>query len=217
MEVPDDDTFRESPPDSAVLFLGTDPLTPPLKVEATNQDRRWVFKVTAPRRRYVVGIESVVEEAVGRFRSGHGLPHPPTAPLRLSDPLLYAPDGSPPPDSLEAAIPLMKGGHRWSQGEVMGVFLEVYGPDDAASFPVSVELERERGGLARLGEVLGIAGGKPVNLQWVEAGAGGRFVLSFTVAFEGVPEGEYRLRVSVAGPGMSPATVEKRVRIEEEL
>jgi hypothetical protein len=215
MEVPAGRAFRESPPDRAFLFLGTDPGMSPVTAEASAKDDRWVFSVMAPLQRYIVGIETVVPEAVGRFRSGHGLPHDPTAPLRLSDLLLFTPDDSPAPDSLEAAVPLMKGGQRWSQGEVMGVFLEVYGPDDAASFPVSVELERERGGLARLGEALGIGGDKPVNVQWVESAAGGRFSLSFTVDLEEVSEGDYTLRVSVVGPGMSPATVEKSIRIVE--
>ena len=213
VEVPSEDPFRENPPDTAFLFFGTDPATPPVTAKAIAQDGRWVFRATVPRRRYVVGIETVTPEAVGRFRSGHGLPHDPSAPLRLSDLLLFTPDDSSMPDSVETAVPLMKGGHRWRQGEVMGVFLEVYGPDDAASFPVSVELEREPGGLARLGEVLGIAGGKPVNVQWVESAGGGRFALSFTVDLGEVSAAEYTLRVSVVGPGMSPAVVEKSLRI----
>jgi len=140
---------------------------------------RWLFQETTALRPYIVGIESLVPEGLGRFRSGHGLPHDPMAPLRLSDLLLFMSDGPSLPDSLEAALPLMKGGHRWRQGETIGVFLEVYGNREAATFPVSVELERKRGGLARLGEILGLTGGKPVNVQWVETAGGGRFALSF--------------------------------------
>ncbi len=107
----------------------------------------------------------------------------------------------------------MKGGHRWTQGEVMGVFLEVYGSQEAASFPVSVELERERGGLARLAEALGFGRGGPANVRWTESGAKGRFALSFTVALGDTDPGNYTLRVSVRGPGMSPAVVEQKVRV----
>lgn len=212
-EVPDDPAFRGDARPAAVLFLQTDPAAPPVTADAAAQEGRWLFRVTAPRRRYVVGIEAVAAGGVARARFGHGLPHDPAAPLRLSDLLLYTLDGSSPPDSLDAAVPLMKGGHRWSQGDVMGVFLEVYGPPDATSFPVSVELERERGGLARLGEILGIGGDKPVNVRWVDAGDGGRFALSFTVNLGEISEGDYTLRVSVVGPGMSPAMVEKSIQI----
>lgn len=220
MEVPIDPAFGSLPPDSAVLFLGTAHDEPPVTRTVGSLNGRWVFRADAPRRRYVVGVETMTPEAVGRYRSGHGLPHNPTAPLRLSDLLLYTPadamlEDSTLPDSLEAALPLMKGGHRWRQGEVMGVYLELYSLEEADSFPVSVELERERGALARLGGVLGIGGGEPANVQWMESGARGRFALSLTVVLGEAEPGDYTLRVSVTGPGMSPAVVEQRVRIEE--
>jgi hypothetical protein len=215
-EVPDDPAFRVAAPNSAVLLLGTGPTAPLITADAPALDGRWVFQVTVPRRRYVVGIEAVGREGVARARFGHGLPHDPAAPLRLSDILLYSPpNGSQPTDSLEAVVPLMKGGQRWSQGEVMGVFLEVYGPPEAASFPVTVELEGEAGWVARLGEALGLGGGRPVTLRWAEAGIGGRFALSFTVNLREAAEGNYTLRVSVAAPGISPATVERSLRIVE--
>jgi hypothetical protein len=222
-EVPDDPIFRAASNPVGLLFLQTGPADPPLTAEAKVTDGRWLFQETAPLRRYLVGIESVVPEGLARFRSGHGLPHDPLAPLRLSDLLLFTPEDSMVadftpadsslPDSLEAALPLMKGGHRWSRGDVVGVFLEVYGNREAATFPVSVELEQERGGLARIGEILGLTGGKPVNVQWVETAEGGRFALSFTVALGEIDPGNYTLRVSVTGPGMSPAVVEQEIRV----
>jgi hypothetical protein len=212
-EVPDAPIFRAASNPVGLFFLQTGPEDPPVTGEVNATHGRWLFQETAPLRRYLVGIESVVPEGLGRFRSGHGLPHDPMAPLRLSDLLLFMPDGSSLPDSLEAALPLMKGGHRWSRGDVVGVFLEVYGNREAATFPVSVELERERGGLARLGEILGLTGGKPVNVQWVETAEGGRFALSFTVALGEIDPGDYTLRVSVTGPGMSPAAVEQKIRV----
>ncbi len=85
VEVPGDPAYGSVPPDSAVLFLGTAHDEPPVTADAGARSDRWVFRADAPLRRYVVDIETVTPEAVGRFRSGHGLPHDPAAPLRLSD------------------------------------------------------------------------------------------------------------------------------------
>jgi hypothetical protein len=220
VEVPDDPAYGRVLPDSAVVFLGTAHDEPPVIRTVGARSGRWVFRADVLRRRYVVGIETVTSEAVGRFRSGHGLPHDPAAPLRLSDLLLYTPpesmlEDSTLPDSLDAAVPLMKGGHRWRQGEVMGVYLEVYGSEEGSAYPVWVELEREPGRLSRLAEALGIRGGEPVRVEWVEPGAKGRLALSFTVVLGEIDSGNYTLRVSVKGPGMSPAVVEQEIGIRE--
>lgn len=211
--VPEERPFREAADPEAVLFLHAGPPSEPVTARATAREGRWVFRGAAPRRRYVVGVEALATGGFARVRLGHGLPHEPPQPLRLSDVLLYTPDEGPPPDSLEEAVPLMKGGHRWRRGETIGVYLEVHAPTDPRSVPVSIELERKRGWLARLGGLLGLGGGEPVEMTWSQPGTEGRFPVAFTLDLRDVSEGEHTLRVSVEAPGLSPATVEKEIRI----
>lgn len=127
-EVPVEGAFRGAVEPEAFLFLHPGPPSDAVTVGATAREGRWVFRARAPRRRYVVGIEALTPGALARTRLGHGLPHEPPQPLRLSDLLFYTPDGGLPPDSLDAAIPLMKAGRRWGRGEAIGVFLEVHAP-----------------------------------------------------------------------------------------
>lgn len=110
----------------------------------------------------------------------------------------------------------MKAGSRWTPGEIIGVFLEVHAPDDARPAAVSVELERKRSWLARLGGLLGLGGRTPVKLEWTQRAAGGRFPLSFNLDARDASEGEYTLCVSVEAQRLSPVTVERELRIVEE-
>jgi hypothetical protein len=209
LDVPDDPMFREAAHRGAFLFLHSGPDTALVTAAGSARDGRWTFFATAPRQRYVVGLEGVVENGIGRMRFGHGLPHDAAASVRTSDILLYTSDGSNAPDSLEAVVSLMRGSDRWSRDEVMGIFLEVYGGDDVADFPVTIDLEQERGVLARLAEFVGIGGANAVNLQWSQPGADGRLVLSFTLPLSELPVGRHTLRVSVSQPGAEPVTIEK--------
>jgi hypothetical protein len=213
--VPEAAGFGEDLLQGAFLFLHTDARTARIRAAGTARIGGWVFRATAPRRRYVVGIEAVAANAVGRARFGHGLPEDGDASLRLSDLLLYLSDGSSAPDSLEAALALMKGDDSWSRSETLGVFLEIYGPDDATTLPVSVELERADGWLARLGASLGFGGAKPINVQWSHRSAGGRFALSFTLDLREIPAGDYTVRVSVGDPQRNRAMVVKEIHVSD--
>lgn len=186
----------------AILFFATDRATPLLTVEPGVRNGGWFARTTIPRRRFIVSIEAASDAGLARARFGHGLAQDLSAEVRLSDLLLYSPDG-PLPDSLSAAEPLMKAGTTWRSDEPMGVFLEVYGPNSIASYPISVELSR--------------AGGEdettPINIQWAQPGSGGRYPVSFTLDLRDASEGAYTLRVMIgSGPGAVSAV--KAVSIE---
>lgn len=222
VDVPDHPEFRDDNRLGAVLFLGTGPADTPVTARTEARDGRWLFRADAPRRRYVMSIEATARDGVGRIRMGHGLPHAADEALRLSDLLLFAPGGtrdSPSaggglPDSLDAALPLMRGSRHWPTGEVMGVYLEAYGAHQAESLTLTVELEKHEGLFARIGHALGLGQSTPFNVEWSQPGGGGRISTSFTVDLRDTAEGDYTLRVSVGTAGAGPVTVEKSVRIE---
>jgi hypothetical protein len=79
---------------------------------------------------------------------------------------------------------------------------------------VTVEFEKRRGFLARIGEAIGIGRTTPINVRWSQPGPGGRFPVSFTLDLRDADSGDHTLRVSIARPGLSPVTVERSVRVE---
>ena len=109
----------------------------------------------------------------------------------------------------------MKATKLWMRPDTMGVFFEVYAPESTATVPISIELERDRGWLARVGEAIGIGGDSPVNTAWVQPGSGGLYPVSFTIDLREVEAGDYTLRVSVGGPGEGAVVVEKAVTVVE--
>jgi len=214
VDLPDSPRFARGAHGGAALILRAGAAEPQLVASTDLRRRRYVFRASAPLGRYVVAVEALGEGGVGRTRFGHGLPHDPAGALRLSDLLLYVPRGDEPPDSLEAVLPLMRGGNRWTRGATMGVFLEVYAPREPDAYSVAVELFPRRNLAGRLARALGMAD-RPVRVSWTEPGPGGTFALSFTVDLSDVSGGDYDVRVTVGRPGLTDAVVEKTVRVAE--
>lgn len=187
-------------------------------IAATDEPRRrYVFRQRAPRGRYLVAVEARSHLGVGRTRFGHGLPHLPGAPVRLSDILLYTPSDREGVDSLEEALPRMRGGREWERGEIVGLYLEVYGPDDLTSYDVSVTLKPEgSGGLfGRLGRLLGGGPGDPIEVTWRQQTEEGVIAVGLTVGLDEVEPGEYTIEAALRGTGLSAATVSRRIEVVE--
>jgi hypothetical protein len=174
---------------------------------------------TVPRGDYLVGIEAHGSSGLGRARVGHRLPSRPDAPLRASDLLLFRPAGRDPGlDDLEGILPRARGAPDWQVGDVVGVYLEVYGADDYATTRITVTVESlERSGfLRRLGEVTGLVeGDAPLRISWSETQGEG-FAGVWTLELADLEPGTYRLSVTAAAPAGGEAaevTVGREIRV----
>lgn len=176
---------------------------------------RYVFRLAAPRGRYLVSVEAQSGAGLGRIRFGHGLPHPAEAPVRLSDLLLYAPDERIGVESLEEAQPRMRGSTQWSANEVVGLYLEVYGADDPSAYEVAVALSPEdRGGLlGAIGRVFGGGPGEPVEVRWRRRPDEDLSVLAFTIDLADIDPGRYVIEVTIGSDGPDPVAVSRRIEV----
>ncbi len=217
VDLPYSVVFQKGATMGAQLTLGRGPGA---EVTASLGEARYRYRlsVTAERGRHLVAVEARSDRGVGRTRFGHGLPQPPEATLRLSDILLYRPGGSDWSEDLEEVIPLMQGGTTWATGDTLGVYLEVYGPEEVEDYSVSVTLESlEEGGLfRRLAEAVGLADPEnPLELSWFQPAGGERFNASYTLALSELVPGSYALQMTFAGPGLEPATVRREIEVVE--
>lgn len=217
VDIPPSETFPEEEAHFGAGFvLRSDAESEPFIAATDRRRHRYVFRRAAPKGRYLVAVEARSIMGVGRTRFGHGLPHPEGAPVRLSDILLYAPGASGSVQSLPEALPLMRGGSRWSRDETLGIYLELYGPTEVTGYDVAVTLEPLGGGLFRkLADLVGLAGDDAVEVSWHQPTDAESFVVTLTIELESVEPGRYALTLAMTGPGLSSATVEKRIEVVE--
>lgn len=184
------DLVIASPGDGAVATTTADAVGPGRPLTAM-----------VPRGAYVVGIETTTARGVGRARVGHRLPSEAGAPLRSSDLLLFRAGGrDPSADELGDVLSLARGTSDWHQGDVVGAYLELYGPEELGEVRVTVLLESldEPGLLRRIGEATGLLDrDAPLEITWTESADGG-FAGVWTLDLSDIEPGRYRLGVSVA-------------------
>jgi len=193
---------------------------PGAMVTASSTEAAYRYRLTTmvESGRHLVALEARSNRGVGRVRFGHGLPQPPEADLRLSDILLHRPRSPEPSENLEAVIPWMNGGSTWATGDTLGVYLEVYGPEEIEDYDVSVTLESlEEGGLLRrLAQAVGLADpDNPLELSWFQPTGSGRFNASYTLALSDLAPGQYALEMTFVGPGLQAATVRREIEVVE--
>jgi len=158
---------------------------------------------------------------MGRVRQGRRFPPPAEAPLRLSDLLLFRASGTGEVvDSLGEALPRMRGSRVWRQGEIVGVYLEIYGPEELDDLGVTVSLEsaEEPGFFRRVGEAVGLVDpDAPLEIAWLQSSSGGRHGGSWTLDLSDIEPGEYVLRMRVTGGtpevGVTTAEATRTIRV----
>lgn len=159
---------------------------------------RVVFAATLPPRAQVGGLEVFTPGATARYRQ---VIRPLGAEdVGLSDLLLFRPFGLERPGTRARAIALMHGSLRVPRDRELGVYWEAYGLPADEVVQVSVTLEGDEGGwLTRLGQAVGVAGGRADRtISWTEETGGVRpFAQSFTLQLGGVEEGEIGLTFRV--------------------
>lgn len=199
----------------AALILADGPESPAFMASTDLPRDRYVFKRMVPRGRYLVSLEVWNGAVLARTRFGHGLASATDAPVRVSDLLLYAADDPVGAESLDEALPRMRGGAQWQTGERLGLYLEVYGPESRREYDVSVSLSQaEQGGiLGTVGRVFGLEPDRPVEVSWLQQPGDDVAVLGLTVELENLEPGEYLVEVEVQGPSGAPATASRRIEV----
>ncbi len=181
--------------DSAYLVVSDGPGDPALQLQAPFRDGRTVFLAEAPESRYVVSLEVVEPDAVGRYRE-----MTPPPPAGLSDVLLYRPVGFEAPDSLLAAVASMLGAPTVeADAPELGLYWEVYGARPGSMLEMELELERDEGGLIdRLRRLL--PGGPEEasgTLGWTTEADGALTSLATILDLRAVAPGRYTLVLRV--------------------
>ncbi len=159
--------------------------------------------VVVPNDVWLVGIETGTPRGVGRARFAHRLPSDPASRIRASDLLLFrASAADPAMNDLGDVLPQARGASDWEQGDVVGVYMELYGPREASSIAVEVTLESlDRPGLLRrIGEAAGLLeGDAPLRIAWSEPTGDDGFSGVWTLDLSDTSPGRYRLRLRVGG------------------
>lgn len=139
--------------------------------------------------------------------------------LSLSDLLVYRP-GEEPAASLDSALARAIPGDTASRSRAIGLFWETYGPGDGDSLDVAVTVERvDRSFLRTARQRMGLAEpDSPLRMRWSDArpGAGGIAPHAISLDLGNLPEGRYRLTLSLvpAGGGVAASTA-REVRLLE--
>ncbi len=191
------------PADSAMLVLATPSegvvrRTPPGQVGLGRP-----LTARIQRGEYLVGLERQSASGFARARVGHRLPSEATAPLRASDLLLFRPGDrftAGEVNGLEDVLSRARGAPTWQNGEVVGVYAELYGPEALGDVQVTFSLESlERPGLLRrIGEAAGVLqGDRPLEISWSER-PGERFAGAWTLDLSEIEPGRYRITLSAA-------------------
>ena len=183
---------------------------------------RGQLTLTAPRRPWVLSVETLHAEAKRAWRARMGLSSVPLphGVVALSDLLLTEPL---PEDSTlelsdvgEAALP----GMEVPKGDGLGVAWEVYGltrADGELRFRITLD-RAGRGLLRRAGERIGVLESEPpLVLSWEEGGVDppGPLFRTVTLDLAALDPGEYEIRLELDLQGRAPAVARRVIRIEE--
>ena len=198
------------------VFLVSDgPGSFPVSLEAPSHTTHPVFEAVLAQAPVAVSVESLDERrAAARARTGL-LPLG-TDGIVLSDPLLVLPSGLDLPGSRDEAVARMLGTTAVGADAELAVYWEVYGV--AVDWPLQVKLsiEGERPGfLTRALRALRIrpAPGVP-ETRWEQTAAVKTEPMAMNVDIRNLADGEYALKIEVAGPHGLVATGERQFSVD---
>ena len=163
---------------------------------------------------HLVAIEAIGRRgAVARMRQGV-VPLSGGA-LMLSDPLLVDPLRAELPASRAEAVEAMLPQTRIGSANAMVAYLEVYGLDEGEEMVVSLSLEREGAGtLTRVLRSLAGRSAPPAQtVSWTEPATGSAHPMALSLEIGTLEDGNYDLRIEVAGPDGSVAGTVRRFAV----
>ncbi len=135
--------------------------------------------------------------------------------LVVSDLLLVDPRIAALPETRQDALDGMLPGLRIGSASEMVVYWEVYGLEAGATMEISVALEREKAGvLTRIVRSLrGVEAAPAPVVSWAEPASGPVHEVALTVGVADLTDGNYDLKIAVAGPGGAVATAIRRFSV----
>jgi hypothetical protein len=148
--------IAHGPRRAGVVFARNEDDTPIVQIDDVDRER-YVFKVSLPRDRYLLSIETLGRGAFGRVRLGVGPPPPRTGRIGISDLLLFEFE-SDVPQGLDSVAERMLGTTRLPSHRTVGVYWEMYDllAGEIVTVALSVVPDRGRGLLRRVGEAVRI-------------------------------------------------------------
>lgn len=135
--------------------------------------------------------------------------------LVVSDPLLVDPRVAALPETRQDALDGMLPGLRIGSESEMVVYWEIYGLEAGATMEISVALERESAGvLTRIVRSLRGEQAAPAPVvSWTEPASGPVHEMALTLGVATLTDGNYDLKIAVAGPDGSAASAIRRFRV----
>ena len=132
--------------------------------------------------------------------------------LVVSDPLLVDPRIAALPETRQEAVDAMLPRLRIGSESEMVVYWEVYGLEAGATMEISVALERERAGvLTRIVRSMrGTQAAPAPVVSWTEPASGPVHAMALTLGVAELTDGNYDLKIAVAGPDGAVATAIRR-------
>ncbi len=211
--------FERDSIDAAVAIA---PVTAPDSARITTDtlaERRGVLVSRAPWQPVIVSVEAR-DSAARRVARSRGVVRPPTAAGRvtISDLLLFD-DPITLPASLDEAAPRARGTTRVERDKPVGVYWEMYGVS-AAGEALAYRLTVSREGKSwyrRAAEKLGVVERRaPVRMQWDEPSArpGAERSRALAVDFSTLPEGRYRIELTLETGGLTMASASRTVELK---
>ncbi len=211
--------FARDTIDAAVAIA---PATSPDSVTVSTDStalRRGVLVTTAAWRPAFVSVEAL-DSAERRVARARGVFRPPasTGRVTISDLLLFD-DPASLPASLDEATARARGSMKVDRSKPVGVYWEMYGVSPAGetlAYRLTVTRERTRW-YRRAAEKLGVVERRaPVRMQWDEPSArpGAAHSRALAVDFSTLPEGHYRIELTLETGNLTIATASRRVEVK---
>jgi hypothetical protein len=195
------------------LVLSDAPGSFPLRIERETRQSTPVLTGRAPHLPYVVSFE--VETDIGMGVSRELVSPLSTTGAEVSDLLLFGADGQEEPVDLLGASATMLGSTRFEEGDLLGVFWEVYGAPVGGLLSFEITLERESGGVVdRLtGLFPGGEEGERGRVIWTEPASGPVHPRGLTLNLSSLRDGDYFVVLSVRWPGQPPLQRRRALRV----
>ena len=182
--------------------------------------RRHVLMMPTAWQPRIVSVEAR-DSAARRVARVRAVARPPTSSGRvtMSDLLLFD-DPSSLPASLDEAMPRARGTSRVERSKPVGVYWEMYGVNlvgDTLSYQLTVVREG-KSWLRRAAERLGVVERRlPVRMEWNEPTArpGAARSRALALDFSTLPEGRYRIELTLEAANQTVATAVREVEVEK--
>jgi hypothetical protein len=207
--------------DTIDAALAIAPATSPdsATVSKDSAARRGVLVTTAAWRPAIVSVEAR-DSAERRVARARGVFRPPSSSGRvtISDLLLFD-DPASLPASLDEATARARGSMKIDRSKPVGVYWEMYGVSPAGetlAYRLTVTRERTPW-YRRAAEKLGVVERRaPVRMQWDEPSArpGAADSRALAVDFSTLPEGRYRIELTLETGSLTIATASRRVDVK---